>query len=94
MFLFFPQLENAADKDQALEEFKKQLGRAVNKKNMAKYVEAYANRKDITPLLAKNLKCDALLLVGSKTANVAASEHMHANMDKVKDRETNYSMEA
>lgn len=81
---FGHKLENATDKDQALEEFKKQLGRAVNKKNMAKYVEAYSNRKDITPLLCKGLKCDALLLVGSKTSNVAAAEHMHANMDKTK----------
>ena len=36
----------------------------VNKHNMKLYMEAYANRKDITPQLNKQLKCDALLLVG------------------------------
>lgn len=81
---FGHKLEDEENKEGALEEFKKQMGRALNKKNMALYANAYGNRKDITPLLCKNLRCDALLLVGSKTANVQSAEHMHSNMDKTK----------
>ncbi len=50
---------------------------------MKLYMEAYANRKDITPQLSKQLTCDALLIVGAKTSHVAAAEHMHSHMDKV-----------
>ncbi|TRY79813.1 hypothetical protein TCAL_10269 [Tigriopus californicus] len=70
---FGHKLEDADNKEGALEEFKKQMGRALNKKNMAMYANAYSNRKDITPLLSKTLRCDALLLAGSKTANSKTS---------------------
>ena len=81
---FGHKLEDAEDQDKALEEFKAQLGRELNKKNMKLYVEAYANRKDITTQLCTGLRCDALLVVGSKTSHVAAAEHMHSSMDKVR----------
>ena len=79
-----PQLEEAEDKDQALEELKaRMLATQINKKNMRLYIDAFANRKDITPQLMKGLKCDALLITGGKTSHIAAAEHMHQNMDKV-----------
>ena len=31
-----------------------------------------------------NMKCDALLVVGSKTSHIAAAEHMHTCMDKTR----------
>lgn len=84
---FGHKLEEAEDKDRALEELRAQFGQnnqQLNRKNMRLYIDAYANRKDITPQLAKTLKCDALLIVGSKTSHVAAAEHMHQHMDKTK----------
>jgi len=51
---------------------------------MNRFIEAYANRKDITAQLKEHLKCDALLISGSKTSHIAAAEHMHAHMDKTK----------
>ena len=48
------------------------------------YVDAYANRKDIPSQLSTGLKCDALLVVGSKTSHVAAAEHMYQNLNKVR----------
>ncbi len=82
--VFYLQIEEAEDKDKALQEMKAKLGQdRLSQKNMRLYIEAYNNRKDITPQLAKNLQCDALLIVGSKTSHVAAAEHMHQHMDKV-----------
>lgn len=81
---FGHKLEDAEDKDKALEEFRKTIGGSINKKNMKMYVDAYANRKDITSQLSTGLKCDALLVVGSKTSHVAAAEHMYQNLNKTK----------
>ena len=41
------------------------------------------NRVDITGKLASELRCDALLVVGSKSSQCAAAEYMHSHMDKV-----------
>ena len=55
----------------------------VNKKNVQMYVDAFMNRVDITGKLAAELRCDALLVVGSKSSQCAAAEYMHSHMDKV-----------
>ncbi len=65
-----------------MQEFKHLLGADLNKRNISMFVDAYDRRADITAELPK-LKCDAILLVGSKTSHIAAAEHMHGNMDKV-----------
>jgi len=67
----------------ALEQYKSTFGADINKKNIKMYVEAYSNRQDISALLI-NMKCDALLVVGSKTSHIAAAEHMHTCMDKTR----------
>lgn len=82
----FEKLEEAEDKEKAMEELKEKLGTSINKKNMRLYIEAYNKRMDITSQLSKNLKCDALLIVGSKTSHVHSAEHMHQHMDKVLSR--------
>ena len=51
---------------------------------MQKFVDAYMNRVDITGKLATELRCDALLVVGSKSSQSAAAEYMHSHMDKVR----------
>ena len=66
-----------------LEKYKSTFGADINKKNIKMYVEAYSNRQDISSLLI-NMKCDALLVVGSKTSHIAAAEHMHTCMDKTR----------
>ncbi len=81
---FGHKLEEAEDKASALEELRKQFGMQLNKKNVQMFCDAFANRTDITPMLSKNLKCDALLIVGAKSSQVVASEHMHQYMDKTK----------
>ncbi len=81
---FGHKLEDHEDKAQALEEFKKALGKqTVNKKNLQAYLDSYMNRVDITGKLRENLRCDALLVVGSKSSQCAAAEYMHSHMDKV-----------
>ena len=67
----------------ALEQYKSTFGADINKKNIKMYVEAYSNRQDISSQLI-NMKCDALLVVGSKTSHIAAAEHMHTCMDKTR----------
>ena len=79
------QLEDHEDKAGALEKFKEEMAKqALNKKNVQKFVDAYMNRVDITGKLAAELRCDALLVVGSKSSQSAAAEYMHSHMDKVR----------
>jgi len=59
-------------------------GCEVNIKNMAKYVDSYQNRDDITEALKDKMSCDALLVSGSKSSCVQAMEYTFANCDKVK----------
>jgi len=56
----------------------------VNIKNMSKYVDAFQNRDDITELLADKLRCDSLLVSGSKSSFVQAMEYMFSSCDKTK----------
>lgn len=55
----------------------------INKKNLKQYIDAYMNRVDISGKLAAELRCDALLVVGTKSSQCAAAEYMHSHMDKV-----------
>ena len=77
-------MEDKEDKAQALEDFKAELSKhSINKKNMQKYIDSYMLRVDITGKLASELRCDALLVVGSKSSQCGAAEYMHTHMDKV-----------
>ena len=71
------------DKEHALAEFKSKMGLNVNRKNLNMFMDAYLNRKDIIARLEKELTCDTLVVVGSKSAHVAAAETMFSRMDKV-----------
>ena len=78
-------LEDHEDKAGALEKFKEEMAKhSLNKKNVQMYVDAFMNRVDITGKLAAELRCDALLVVGSKSSQCAAAEYMHSHMDKVR----------
>ena len=78
------QLEDKEDKAKALEEFKSELSKhSINKKNLQKYIDSYMARVDISGKLATEFKCDALLVVGSKSSQIMAAEYMHTHMDKV-----------
>ena len=78
------QLEDKEDKAKALEEFKSELSkRSINKRNLQKYIDSYMARVDISGKLAAEFKCDALLVVGSKSSQIGAAEYMHTHMDKV-----------
>ena len=84
VFPFFFKMEDKEDKAKAFEEFKAELSKtSINKKNLQVYIDAYMNRVDITGKLASDLRCDALLVVGSKSSQCAAAEYMHSHMDKV-----------
>ena len=81
----FLQLEDKEDKAKALEEFKAELSKhSINKKNLQKYIDSYMARVDISGKLAAEFKCDALLVVGSKSSQIGAAEYMHTHMDKVR----------
>ena len=84
LLLHFFQLEDTEDKEKALEKFKDEMKKgSINKKNLNKYIESFMNRVDISGKLKDELKCDALLVVGSKSSQCAAAEYMHSHMDKV-----------
>ena len=55
----------------------------VNAKNMGKFAHQFQKRTDIVPNLKEGLKCDALVVTGSKSAHLHAAEYMHSHMDKV-----------
>ena len=79
------QLEDKEDKAKALEEFKSELSkRSINKRNLQRYIDSYMARVDISGKLAAEFKCDALLVVGSKSSQIGAAEYMHSHMDKVR----------
>ena len=82
---YYFQLEDIDDKEKALMEYTKgQMRKAtINKKNLKQYIDAYMNRVDISGKLAAELRCDALLVVGTKSSQCAAAEYMHSHMDKV-----------
>ena len=50
---------------------------------MAKFAHQFQKRTDIVPNLKEGLKCDALVVTGSKSAHLHAAEYMHSHMDKV-----------
>lgn len=77
-------MEEHEDKQKALEEFKSKMEQQINSHNLKMFAEAFVNRSDITNLLKDNLKCDALVIVGTKSSTgVHAAECMHSHMDKV-----------
>ena len=82
---YYFQLEDIDDKEKALMEYTKGHMRkaTINKKNLKQYIDAYMNRVDISGKLAAELRCDALLVVGTKSSQCAAAEYMHSHMDKV-----------
>ena len=58
---------------------------SVNSKNMSKFAKQFQKRTDIHLNLKDGLKCDALVVVGTKShAHLHAAEYMHSQMDKVR----------
>lgn len=51
---------------------------------MTKFTNAFMKRTDIVPNLKEGLKCDALVVVGTKSSHLHAAEYMHSHMDKTK----------
>ena len=51
---------------------------------MSKFAKQFQKRTDIHLNLKDGLKCDALVVVGTKShAHLHAAEYMHSHMDKV-----------
>lgn len=80
---FGHKLETVENPDEELAKLAENLGKNLNRKNTQKYVVSFLARNDISPTL-KSVKCDALLIVGSKSSHVQAAEFMHSNMDKTR----------
>jgi len=80
---FGHKLETVENPDEELAKLAENLGKNLNRKNVQKYVVSFLGRNDISPTL-KSVKCDALLIVGSKSSHVQAAEFMHSNMDKTR----------
>ena len=55
----------------------------ITRKNLNLFMDAYLDRKDIIARLEKELTCDTLVVVGSKSSHVSAAETMFSKMDKV-----------
>ena len=56
----------------------------VNIMNMAKYVQSFQDRDDVSDRLKTGLKVDALLITGSKSSSLKACDQMFQNCDKVR----------
>lgn len=81
---FGHKLEGREDKEKALEEYKTKMRAKINAKNLKMYTDAFMARSDIAHQLKEQLKCDALVVVGTKSSHVHAAEYMHSQMDKTK----------
>ena len=55
----------------------------VNIMNMAKYVQSFQDRDDVSDKLKTGLKVDALLITGSKSSSLKACDAMFQNCNKV-----------
>ena len=55
----------------------------VNILNMAKYVDSFQDRDDVSDKLKGGLKIDTLLVTGSKQSSLKACEAMFSNCNKV-----------
>jgi len=56
----------------------------VNIMNMAKYVQSFQDRDDVSDKLKTGLKVDALLITGSKSSSLKACDQMFQNCDKTR----------
>jgi len=82
---FGAHLEMVDNKETLISEYTEKLKKQVNPRNLKKYVQSYMNRKDISTLIATNLKnVDILLVTGSKAAYAAEVEKEYQKMGKEK----------
>ena len=79
---FGHKLEDTEDQEKAFEDYKEKLKHKVNAKNMTKFTHVFHKRTDIVPNLKDGLKCDALLVVGTRSSSLHAAEYMHSHMNK------------
>ncbi len=57
----------------------------MNQKNVAKFLDEFNHRSDVTPIVERSLKCDTLLVCGGKAdAHVKGMEALFAVCDKTK----------
>lgn len=80
-FMIFHKFGHSVDKfsdiQDALKEFKNKLHRDINKKNLRLYVDSFMKRTDISEDIAKSLTTEMLILIGSRSSLVKATEAMY-----------------
>lgn len=67
---------------QVIKDYLEDLKNRFNANNMAKYLDSFLKRTDLSNVLSEKLKTDALLVVGSKASHVHTVRTMHAAMNK------------
>merc|ERR1711872_1138174 len=70
-------VESAEDKLEAVEAYKKRLHTDINPRNLKLFVESYMKRNEILDDINSKLKCDVLIVIGSKSSFVKQTEAMH-----------------
>jgi len=77
-------VESAEDKLEAVEAYKKRLHTDINPRNLKLFVDSYMKRNEILEDINSKLKCDVLIVIGSKSSFVKQTEAMHkqANLEK------------
>ncbi|XP_022696714.1 uncharacterized protein ZK1073.1-like [Varroa jacobsoni] len=82
---FGAHLEMVDNKETLISEYTEKLKKQINPRNLKKYVQSYMNRKDISSMIANNLKnVDILLVTGSKAAYATEVEKEYQKMGKEK----------
>merc|ERR1712142_404059 len=77
-------VESAEDKLEAVEAYKKRLHADINPRNLKLFVDSYMKGNEILEDINSKLKCDVLIVIGSKSSFVKQTEAMHkqANLEK------------
>lgn len=76
--------QKADDKSDVVVAYVEDLKKHFNPVNLAKYLNSFCKRTDLSSSLATDLKCDTLLVVGSKASHLHTVYTMHQAMNREK----------
>lgn len=80
----FEAVDNAENKERAIDEFRQKLSKNINPKNLKMFVNAFLSRTDIATNLKTKLKVDTLLVCGSRASHLHTVDTMFSVCDRQK----------
>ncbi|XP_055353608.1 uncharacterized protein ZK1073.1-like isoform X2 [Paramacrobiotus metropolitanus] len=83
MYKFGSEVENseASDRQRLIQQYIQEIRNQMNHKNMFAYMDAFHKRADFSSQLRSNLKCDCLIICGSKGSFLHTVQTMHTHMN-------------